>query len=112
VRIRERLEAIVPRFRMTQHLVRKAVWRADALEAGDRYLALTLRPLVELLRIRHCPDRFDFGLRYLRDDLPAEVWRELEPLALPGDLEGVLAAQARAESIFERELPTARGAFG
>ncbi|MCA9285138.1 MAG: hypothetical protein KDA22_08000 [Phycisphaerales bacterium] len=111
-RVRERLEAIGPRFRMTQHLVRKAVWRGDALEAGDRYLAFTLRPLVELLRIKHCPDRFDFGLRYLRDDLPTDAWREIEPLALPGELEAVLTAQSRAEAIFERELATIGGSAG
>jgi len=34
---------------------------------------VTLAPLIELMRIRHCPDRFDFGPRYLDRDLPAEL---------------------------------------
>jgi hypothetical protein len=102
--IHDRLAALPTRFRLLQHLVRKAVWRGDPAEAADRYLTYTLRPLVELLRIRHCPDRFDFGMRYLRDDLPAHHWREIEALSLPGSLEAVLAAQARAEASFEREL--------
>ena len=37
------------------------------------YLAYSIRPLVELLRMRHCPDRFDYGLRYLDRDLPKKL---------------------------------------
>ncbi|MBL9119752.1 MAG: nucleotidyltransferase domain-containing protein [Phycisphaerae bacterium] len=103
-KVRERLHALVPRFRLLQHLVRKAVWRNDAPEAIDRYLTFTLRPLVELLRIRNVPDRFDFGLRYLRDDLPSAVWSEIEAISLPGSLDAVLRFQATAERIFEREV--------
>ncbi len=106
-KVRERLAAMAPRFRLLQHLVRKAAWRRDPLEAADRYLTFTLRPLVELLRIRHAPDRFDFGLRYLGDDLPSDAWGEIQPLALPGSLDAVLECQAKAEAIFWRELPLA-----
>lgn len=101
--VQARLDALVPRFRLLQHLVRKAAWRGDPLEAIDRYVAFTLRPLVELARIRHCPDRFDFGLRYLRDDLPRELFDELAALAMPASLTDVLQCQAKAEAIFERE---------
>lgn len=107
-KVRERLEAMVPRFRLLQHLVRKAVWRGDPSEAADKYLTFTLKPLVELMRIRHCPDRYDFGMRYLRDDLPEAVWREIESLALPGSLDAVLANQSRAEDVFFRELASTR----
>lgn len=106
--VRDRLAALAPRFRLLQHLVRKAAWRGDRPEAADRYMAFTLKPLVELLRIRHCPDRFDFGLRYLRDDLPADRLREVESISLPGSLDDVLRCQATAEAIFERELPAAQ----
>jgi hypothetical protein len=109
-KVRDRVEAMVPRFKLLQHLVRKAAWRGDPSEAADKYLNFTLKPLVELMRIRHCPDRFDFGLRYLRDDLPESAWREIESLALPGSLDAVLANQARAEAAFFRELAALRGA--
>lgn len=33
-----------------------------------------------LLRIRYCPDRFDFGPRYAVVDLPREVLQRVEPL--------------------------------
>lgn len=110
--IRARIEALRLRFALLQHLVQKAVWRGDAVEAADRYLAYTLRPLVELLRIRHCPDRYDFGLRYLRDDLPEPVWREVEALALPGSLAEVERAQRLASERFASELPLAERQFG
>ena len=35
------------------------------------HLRFAVEPLVRLLRIQHCPARLDFGLRYLRTDLPA-----------------------------------------
>ncbi len=103
-RMKDRLHAMAARFQLLQHLVRKAVWRNDPADAADKYMTFTLRPLVELLRMRHCPDRFDFGMRYLRDDLPEPAWRMVEELALPGDLQTLLAAQQRAEAAFEREL--------
>lgn len=107
-KVRERMAALLPRFDLLQHLVRKAAWRGDPVEAADRYLSYTLRPLVELLRIRYCPVRFDFGLRYLRDDLPESLWREVESLALPASLTEVLEFQARAEAMFRRELAELR----
>lgn len=100
-KVRARLDALIPRFRLLQHLVRKSVWRGDAAEASDRFMSYTLRPLVDLMRIRHCPDCFDYGMRYLRDDLPADAWKSVESLALPGSLEQVLHAQKRAEELFE-----------
>lgn len=102
--VRTRLEALVPRFRLLQHLVRKAAWREDAPEAIDRYVTYTLKPLVELARIRHCPDRFDFGLRYLRDDLPASLYHEIAAISLPSSLADIERFQATAEAIFHREL--------
>lgn len=102
--VRQRLEALVPRFRLLQHLVRKAIWRGDIAEAADRYLTFTLRPLVELMRIRYCPDRFDFGMRYLRSDLPEPAWRAVESIALPGSLAELAAHHAAALALFDMEL--------
>jgi hypothetical protein len=38
---------------------------------------------VRLLRVQYCPWRHDFGLRYLREDLPPEVADRIEEL-VPG----------------------------
>jgi hypothetical protein len=50
--------------------------------------------LVRLLRIRHCPARHDFGLRYLRTDLPPGYAERVTALLEGDDL------QARADATF------------
>ena len=50
-------------------LVAKELARGHALEAYGFYQAL-VRALIELLGIRHRPDRFDFGWRYVERELP------------------------------------------
>jgi hypothetical protein len=100
----KRLEAIRVLFPLLQNLVTKAVRRGHAADAAASYLAYTFRPLVDLARIRYCPDRFDFGPRYLDRDLPATLAREIDRLALPGSLEQVEAYRARCEALFLEHL--------
>jgi hypothetical protein len=71
-------------------LVNRAIARGHVAEAVDLYLRFPLAGVVRLLRAEHCPWRHDFGLRYLREDLPAEVAdrvEELVPGASPASLE-------------------------
>lgn len=102
--MRKRLETLRSTFFLFQNLTPKAVWRNDVFEAVSRYQAFTLKPLVDLLRMRHCPDRFDFGLRYLEHDLPADVVGALRELMLPADLPAIERGQAVAEAMFRAEL--------
>ncbi len=62
------------------HFCLKEVRRGDPLAAGLWFDRMLFDPLVELLRMRHCPERFSFGRRYLRRDLPAEVYDRLVAL--------------------------------
>ncbi len=64
-------------------LVRRALARGELAEAHAFYVRLAFTPLVELLRIEHCPARHDFGLRYLESDLPPGYAERLHEL-LPG----------------------------
>ncbi|MFO0873589.1 MAG: nucleotidyltransferase domain-containing protein [Phycisphaerales bacterium] len=100
-RVAARREQILARFELLQHLVTKAILRGDVVEAADRYMSFTLRPLVDLLRIQSCPDRFDFGMRYLDRDLPPALRREIVSIALPGGLEELAAAHERAKAMFQ-----------
>lgn len=70
-------------------LARKEVERENPVAAISLYHALALRPLIELLRMKHCPYRFDFGARYLERDLPADVRERLVNLAYPRGVEDV-----------------------
>ena len=58
----------------------RALARGHVAEGVDLYLRHGLHLLVRLLRAEHCPERHDYGLRYLRDDLPAEVADRIEAL--------------------------------
>jgi len=71
------------RIALLGHLPGKELERGKAIEAMDTYQRLLIGPLVELLRARHCPRRQDYGLRYLREDLPGDVVDRLERLVFP-----------------------------
>ncbi len=64
-------------------LVNRAVARGQLPEATDLYLRFGLGTVVRLLRVRHCPWRHDFGLRYLHTDLPPAEAARVDTL-LPG----------------------------
>ncbi len=68
-------------------LVNRAIRRGHLAEAVDLYLRFALGPVVRLLRVQHCPWRHDYGLRYLREDLPLDVAERVESLVpVDGDL--------------------------
>ena len=62
----------------------RAIARQQPAEATALYLRFGLGALVTLLRSEACPWRFDYGLRYLRTDLPADQVDRVEAL-LPGN---------------------------
>ena len=74
----------------------KELHRGNAIEAFSFYQALTLRPLVEALRLRHCPARYNFHTRYVYYDLPSEVARRLEPFFFIADTRALAARHAEA----------------
>lgn len=103
-KIAARLAELRIRFPLFQTLVTRAIERGQGVDAMHFYMGFTLRPLIDLLRIAHCPDRFDFGPRYLRYDLPAEAAAAVEELSFVPDLAALRDRQRRAEAIFEQTL--------
>ncbi|WP_224277054.1 hypothetical protein [Nocardioides lacusdianchii] len=81
-------------------LVERAIARGDLAAATTLHLRFAVEPLVRLLRIEHCPARHDFGLRYLRTDLPAGMAEQVEAL-LPGP---DLAVRTRAAFAWQDEV--------
>lgn len=98
--VRRHVEAARGRFRLLASIADKEAERGRALDAASFYHGLVLRPLVDLLRGVHCPDRHDFGLRYLWADLPDALVRELERLAYPRDVDDLRACTARCRTLF------------
>lgn len=84
---RARVPALAAAFEMFQHIVTKERLRGRAVEALMFYQAFTWRPLVEALRLLHCPPRRVFGPRYLARDLPPQVCARIEALVFVRDLD-------------------------
>ncbi|MCF6379643.1 hypothetical protein L2K70_18685 [Nocardioides KLBMP 9356] len=97
---RQAVEQTAQRRQTAAWLVERAVARGDLAEATTLHLRFAVEPLVRLLRIQHCPARWDFGLRYLRTDLPDGFAERVEAL-LPGPDLGV---RTRAAFAWQDEL--------
>jgi predicted nucleotidyltransferase len=95
-----RLTTLKAGFTIFQHLTKKEISRGHAAEALLFYHGFTLRPLVEAVRIRHCPHRRVFHLRYLERDLPSEVASRLCHLSFVRDLDDLAVKRTEAEAWF------------
>lgn len=85
-------------------LVAKEVARSHSLEALSYYHSEVLEPLVELLRLRYCPEKREYGLKHVYRDLPLKEVRELERFYLVVYLEELPAACEQAATLFDSTL--------
>ncbi len=85
-------------------LVLKEVERGRVLEALGYYHKDVLVPLTQLLRLRYCPTKYDYGLKHLYADLPREAALELEKLHTVVTLADLPAALGRADALFQTTL--------
>lgn len=97
-KVRARFETLRQTFVLFQPLIIRAIERGFPAEAAYWYQAMALKPLIEVLRIRYCPERFDFGFRYLDRDLPPLARAEVESLAFPRDAEEAGRFRERIEA--------------
>jgi predicted nucleotidyltransferase len=79
----EAVEQVRQRRVTGEWLVNRAIARGHVGEAVELYLRFALAAVVRLVRAEHCPWRHDYGLRYLREDLPGELADRIEEL-VPG----------------------------
>jgi len=103
-RLRERLASLRLTFPLFQSLVKKELARGRAIDAHAFYVSHTLSPLITLLRMRHCPERFDFGARYLEFDLPRALADEVRTLWYVATPEDLARKHARAIALFAATL--------
>ncbi len=103
-RLAERVTILRANLALFEHLVPKEVARGHPIDALAFYQGLVLRPLVEALRIRYCPPRHSFGMRYLDRDLPGTVVDRLRPLLFVTDADDLLAKHDEAAAWCAEEL--------
>jgi len=99
-RLAGRLATLRTTFPLFRGLVQKEIERSDAIAAVGFYHALTLRPLLEVIRMLHCPERYDYGAKYSIPDLPPGVVSRLERLWYVGSPGDLAERQAEAEAWF------------
>ena len=99
-KIQGRLDTLKTMFDLFWILAPKEIKRGNSIEAVSFYMNYTLRPLVEVLRIKHCPIRFFYYTRYVHYDLPPDVVARLETLYFPIDLQTVGEYRQEAEKWF------------
>jgi predicted nucleotidyltransferase len=99
-KIQERLSVLKTQFPMFQMLSKKELRRGNFVEALEFYRNYTLRPLVEVIRIKHDPARYDYHIRYLRYDVPVEARQLLESLYYVSSPDELEEKRALAEARF------------
>lgn len=97
-KMRATVESARMRFDLFWILTTKEIQRGNSIEAVSFYHSYVLRPLLEMLRITHCPQRYFYGSRYAHYDLPKAVADRLAGLYFAADLAELQAnfEQARA----------------
>jgi hypothetical protein len=98
--VADQLRQLSIKFPLFQCLIKKELLRSNPIGAITFYYSHTLFPLMTLLRIRHCPDRFDFGPRYAAIDLPPDVIRRIEPFWFIGNVEEIENKRTQVEEYF------------
>ena len=75
-----------------------AILRGQDAEALASYWGYTVKPLMELLRMRYCPMPWDFGIRYINRDLPASASDRFRELVFVCELEDLKRKLPQAET--------------
>jgi len=88
------------RFEVFNCFVPKELARGNLIEAVTLYHRVVLDSLVDVLRIKHKPVRFDFKTRYIHYDLPREVTERLQDLYLIRDREDLEKKYLEAKQWF------------
>jgi hypothetical protein len=91
-------------FDLFQILPLKELERKNWIEALNFYMSFTLRPLIELLRIKYQPARYNFFTRYIQYEFPPDIVDELHELFFIADEQDLKSKLTKAQRWFEREL--------
>ncbi len=110
VAIGKKREEIRAKFALFRHLPGKLVDRGSEPDAAYFYHALVLRPVVDLLRMKHAPERHDYGFRYLKHDLPREEYERVRRWCYPRTPEEITVFSAEISECVGQLLADEAGA--
>lgn len=88
-KLEARAAEVVKKVNLYRILVEKEFHRENYMEAMAFYQGFIQKALIEMIRIRYSPFRYNFQSRYLYYDLPEGVIDRLEPFFFIGSPEGL-----------------------
>lgn len=104
VKLKHRLVFLEVPAELYHPFVDKELLRGRPLDALHFYNGLLLSRLIEALRMRYCPWRYNFGMRYLGHDLPPDVYQALQPLCFIGGAQELPEKKAAVLTLLRQTL--------
>ena len=102
--MREALHQEIGKWHAVHAFCIKELKRGRTIDAFGFYVGLVMRPLLNVLGMLHRPQRWDYGFRYAREDLPAEVVARLEQLCYVAEPALLERRFAEAEQMFQEAV--------
>jgi hypothetical protein len=103
-RMSEALHQEIMRWNLYREFVDKEIARGRTIDAFGFYLGFAVRPVLTVLGMLHRPDRFDYGFRYVKDELPADAMKQIERLCYVASPDQLLGRVEEANAIFRRAV--------
>jgi predicted nucleotidyltransferase len=103
-RMGEALHQNLMKWRAYHGWFRKELARGRPTDAFAFYFHTALAPLLAVLGMRYRPSRWDFGLRYVRDEFPPEVADVLERLCYVPEPSALEERFAECDRLMERTV--------
>lgn len=108
-KMEQRIKFLKERFEVFKIMPLKELPRDNYADAFIFYFSYYVNTLVELLRIKYKPFRYNFGIRYTKYDLPADVFAFVEPLVFVKDADDLKVkiefADKKIEELFKEFNP-------
>lgn len=108
-RMQKRLPLLELPAELFHRFVEKELRRGREVDAMSFYQGVVLNRLVEALRMRYCPWRYNFGMRYLQRDLPPIIYGEVEHLTFVAQATELPAKTNRAMGLLRVTLNELKG---
>jgi len=103
-KLRARIESIKSLLPLSYSLVGKEIERGRSLDAFGFYQRFVVENLVALARMKHDPNRHDYGLRYLGFDVPKYLLEEIEACCYVSNLDELAIRFEVAKDLISRLL--------
>ena len=110
-KLEERITLLKTRFEIFQVLIEKELKRNNFIEAFNFYLGFTVQPIIEAVRIAHCPYHWNFHSRYVHYELPPHWVEQIEPLYFVTGGDDLKQKWTHAPELFARAIEEAENSF-